>query len=164
MTDAGIISTTLARTTVLTALVSLPVGLFVSSCHCEVQAEPFLLSMCGLIAECCLSSGPASGLPQQPKAGQFPSTARRSYDENRAGRTRSRTGVENDRLELRSHPKPRLSMPRRRVYRPWSNVDKKLLRRLAGRRTVKAMSRELKRTEAAIRYKAHIMGVRLALK
>lgn len=55
-------------------------------------------------------------------------------------------------------------MPRRRIRRAWSSADKKLLRRLAGRQPVKAMSRELKRTEAAIRYKAHTMGIRLGMK
>jgi len=38
------------------------------------------------------------------------------------------------------------------------------LRRLAGRKSVKAIGRELKRTEAAIRYKAHTERISLAMK
>jgi len=55
-------------------------------------------------------------------------------------------------------------MPRSRKRIPWTPTDVKRLRRLAGRKSVKAIGRELKRTEAAIRYKAHTERISLAMK
>lgn len=47
---------------------------------------------------------------------------------------------------------------------PWTPAHVNRLRRLAGRKSVKAIGRELKRTEAAIRYKAHTERISLAMK
>jgi hypothetical protein len=55
-------------------------------------------------------------------------------------------------------------MPRSRKIIPWTATHVKRLRRLAGRKSVKAIGRELKRTEAAIRYKAHTERISLAMK
>lgn len=55
-------------------------------------------------------------------------------------------------------------MARPRKIVPWTPAHVKLLRRLAGRKTVKAIGRELKRTEAALRFKAHTEGISLAMK
>ena len=48
--------------------------------------------------------------------------------------------------------------------RPWTRTDVKTLRTLAGYKTVKAIGRTLRRTEAAVRFKAHIKGIKLAMK
>lgn len=54
-------------------------------------------------------------------------------------------------------------MPRQKKKRtPWTAADLKLLRRLAGRQTVKRIARDLKRTEAAVRYKAFTHGISVA--
>lgn len=53
-------------------------------------------------------------------------------------------------------------MPTRR--RNWTPADIKRLRTLAGTKNIKAIARTLKRTEAAIRFKAHIKRISLALK
>lgn len=55
-------------------------------------------------------------------------------------------------------------MPRARKRILWTSTHVKLLRRLAGRKSVNAISRELKRSEAAVRYKAHTERISLALK
>lgn len=55
-------------------------------------------------------------------------------------------------------------MPRTPKRNPWTAADVKQLRRLAGRKTVKAIGRELKRTVAAVRFKAHTEEISLALK
>lgn len=55
-------------------------------------------------------------------------------------------------------------MPRTRKVTPWTPAHVKLLRRLAGRKSVKAIGRELKRSEAAVRFKAHMEGISLAVK
>lgn len=55
-------------------------------------------------------------------------------------------------------------MPRTRKVTPWTDAHVKLLRRLAGRKSVKAISRELKRSEAAVRFKAHTERISLAMK
>lgn len=55
-------------------------------------------------------------------------------------------------------------MPRTPKRNPWTAADVKQLRRLAGRKNVKAIGRELKRTEAAVRFKAHTEAISLALK
>lgn len=52
-------------------------------------------------------------------------------------------------------------MARRRA---WTADHVKTLRRLAGRKTVKAIGRTLKRSEAAVRFKAHTEGISLAMK
>lgn len=52
-------------------------------------------------------------------------------------------------------------MPKRR---PWTRDDVKTLRSLAGKKTAKAIGKALKRSELAVRYKAHTAGVSLAMK
>ncbi len=52
-------------------------------------------------------------------------------------------------------------MPKRR---PWTNADVKVLRSLAGKKSVMAIGRSLKRSEAAVRFKAHMKGIRLAMR
>jgi hypothetical protein len=52
-------------------------------------------------------------------------------------------------------------MPKRR---PWTPADVKVLRNLAGRKSVKAIGRVLKRSEPAVRFKAHVKRIRLAMK
>ena len=55
--------------------------------------------------------------------------------------------------------------PRRRSkYRSWTPADLKLLRSLAGRQSVKAIGRTLKRSEAAVRFKAFTKRIKLAMK
>jgi hypothetical protein len=46
----------------------------------------------------------------------------------------------------------------------WTAAQEKHLRRLSGRRALRGIARELRRTEAAVRNKAHKLGVSLALK
>ena len=48
--------------------------------------------------------------------------------------------------------------------RPWTPTELKALRTLAGRKTVKAIGRTLRRTEAAIRFKAHTKRIKLAMR
>lgn len=57
-------------------------------------------------------------------------------------------------------------MPRKlkRTRILWTAAQEKQLRRLSGRSVVRRIARELRRTEAAVRYKAHTLGVSLALK
>lgn len=55
-------------------------------------------------------------------------------------------------------------MPRPRKRALWTASDEKLLRRLAGRKSAQAIGRELKRTAAAVRFKAHLLEISLALK
>jgi hypothetical protein len=55
----------------------------------------------------------------------------------------------------------RSAMPPRR---PWTRADLKVLRTLAGRKSVKAIGRALRRTEAAVRFKAHTKRIALAMK
>lgn len=52
-------------------------------------------------------------------------------------------------------------MPKRRL---WTRADVKLLRSLAGKKGAKAIGRALKRSEPAVRFKAHAAGISLALK
>lgn len=56
-------------------------------------------------------------------------------------------------------------MPKKKVVKriPWTPANVKLLRQLAGRKTPKAIARELKRTEAAVRFKAHTSNISLAM-
>jgi uncharacterized protein YciI len=55
-------------------------------------------------------------------------------------------------------------MPRTRKVTPWTPAHVKQLQRLAGRKTVKAIGRDLKRSEAAVRFKAHVERISLAMK
>lgn len=55
-------------------------------------------------------------------------------------------------------------MPRMRKIVPWTAAHVKQLRHLAGRQSVKAIGRALKRSEAAVRFKAHMQGISLALR
>jgi hypothetical protein len=48
--------------------------------------------------------------------------------------------------------------------RSWTRSDVKTMRGLAGKKSVKAIGRALKRTEAAVRFKAHAEGISLAMK
>jgi hypothetical protein len=48
--------------------------------------------------------------------------------------------------------------------RPWTSTEVKTLRALAGRKTPKAIARSLRRTEAAIRFRAHIQRIKLAMR
>jgi hypothetical protein len=48
--------------------------------------------------------------------------------------------------------------------RAWTAVDVRVLRSFAGRKTAKAIGRALKRSEAAVRFKAHTKRIRLAMK
>jgi hypothetical protein len=52
-------------------------------------------------------------------------------------------------------------MPRRKPVRPWSAADLKTLRRLAGRQSTRTISRELKRSEGAVRFKAWAERIKL---
>ena len=56
-------------------------------------------------------------------------------------------------------------MPKKKAIKrvPWTPANLKLLRRLAGRKTPKVIARELKRTEAAVRFKAHTSNISLAM-
>jgi hypothetical protein len=46
----------------------------------------------------------------------------------------------------------------------WTSADVKFLRKAAGRQPVSQISRQLKRSEAAVRYKATMLKVSLAMK
>jgi hypothetical protein len=46
----------------------------------------------------------------------------------------------------------------------WTSADVKLMRKAAGRQPVSQISRQLRRSEAAVRYKATMLKVSLALK
>jgi hypothetical protein len=46
----------------------------------------------------------------------------------------------------------------------WTAADLKQLRALAGKKGVKAIGRALKRSEAAVRFKAHMVRISLAMK
>ena len=48
--------------------------------------------------------------------------------------------------------------------RPWTPTDVKTLRTLAGRKKVQVICRTLRRTEAAVRFKAHTKRIKLAMK
>ncbi len=56
-------------------------------------------------------------------------------------------------------------MPRSRRKRVlWTTAELKLLRRLAGRQGVRRIARQLKRSEAAVRFKAWQKRIKLAVK
>jgi hypothetical protein len=64
-------------------------------------------------------------------------------------------------------PKDRHRMSPRKKTRQrilWTPAHEKQLRRLSGRAPVARIARELRRSEAAVRYKAHTLSVSLALK
>jgi hypothetical protein len=44
----------------------------------------------------------------------------------------------------------------------WTAVEEKKLRRLSGRTSAARIAKELRRTEAAVRFKAHVISVSLA--
>jgi hypothetical protein len=46
----------------------------------------------------------------------------------------------------------------------WTAAQEKQLRRLSGRSALRRIARELRRSEAAVRNKAHLLGLSLALK
>jgi hypothetical protein len=48
--------------------------------------------------------------------------------------------------------------------RVWSAADIKQLRGLAGKKSLKGIGRVLKRTEPAVRFKAHLLRISLAMK
>jgi hypothetical protein len=52
-------------------------------------------------------------------------------------------------------------MPRRKPVKPWTAADLKTLRRLAGRESTRTISKELKRSEGAVRFKAWAERIRL---
>jgi hypothetical protein len=58
-------------------------------------------------------------------------------------------------------------MPARKKTRQrilWTPAHEKQLRRLSGRTSVARIARELRRSEAAVRYKAHTLNLSLASK
>ena len=46
----------------------------------------------------------------------------------------------------------------------WTPADLKQLKAFAGRRKASAIARQLRRTEPAVRWKAHIEGISLAMR
>lgn len=46
----------------------------------------------------------------------------------------------------------------------WTATDLKQLKALAGRRKASVIARQLRRTEPAVRWKAHIEGISLAMR
>jgi hypothetical protein len=46
----------------------------------------------------------------------------------------------------------------------WTSDNLKQLRQLAGRKTPQSIAKSLKRTEAAVRFKAHTNGISLAMR
>jgi hypothetical protein len=55
-------------------------------------------------------------------------------------------------------------MPRKRTINRWTTSDTKKLRQLAGKKAAGPIGRLLKRSEAAVRFKAHALGLSLAVK
>jgi hypothetical protein len=58
-------------------------------------------------------------------------------------------------------------MPARKAKRTrilWTATQENQLRRLSGRSALRRIARELRRSEAAVRNKAHLLGLSLALK
>jgi len=52
-------------------------------------------------------------------------------------------------------------MPRRKPVKPWTDADLKTLRRLAGRESTRTISKQLKRSEGAVRFKAWAERIKL---
>ena len=59
-------------------------------------------------------------------------------------------------------PRARRKTVRKRVL--WTAADVKFLRKAAGRQAVAQIARQLHRSEAAVRYKATMLKISLALK
>jgi hypothetical protein len=59
-------------------------------------------------------------------------------------------------------PRARKKTARKRIL--WTSADVKFLRKAAGRQPVSQISRQLHRSEAAVRYKATMLKVSLAMK
>jgi len=59
-------------------------------------------------------------------------------------------------------PRARKKTARKRVL--WTAADVKFLRKSAGRQPVSQIARQLRRSEAAVRYKATMLKVSLALR
>ena len=59
-------------------------------------------------------------------------------------------------------PRARKKTARKRVL--WTTADVKFLRKSAGRQAVAQIARQLRRSEAAVRYKATMLKISLALK
>lgn len=55
-------------------------------------------------------------------------------------------------------------MARSRKPNPWTPSDLKVLRKLARREPVRRIAKQLKRSEAAVRFKAHTLRMSLALR
>jgi hypothetical protein len=54
-------------------------------------------------------------------------------------------------------------MRRKKTITRWSASDTKKLRQLAGKKRARAIGRLVKRSEAAVRFKAHALGLSLAV-
>lgn len=57
-----------------------------------------------------------------------------------------------------------IPVPRQRQIKRWTRTELQQLRKMAGRRAVKAIAQILKRSEAAVRFKAHSEEISLALR
>ena len=57
---------------------------------------------------------------------------------------------------------PRKTKRQQRIL--WTPAQERQLRRLSGRTSVARIARELRRSEAAVRYKAHTLSLSLAFK
>jgi hypothetical protein len=70
-------------------------------------------------------------------------------------------------LSIRNSPKENHCMAKRKKPRArvlWTVAHEKQLRRLAGRAPAARIARDLGRSEAAVRYKAHTLQLSLAVK
>jgi hypothetical protein len=63
---------------------------------------------------------------------------------------------------IKPMPRARKKTARKRIL--WTSADVKFLRKSAGRQPVSQISRQLHRSEAAVRYKATMLKVSLAMK
>lgn len=59
-------------------------------------------------------------------------------------------------------PRARKKTARKRIL--WTGADVKFLRKSAGRQPVSQIARQLRRSEAAVRYKATMLKVSLAMR
>lgn len=55
-------------------------------------------------------------------------------------------------------------MPKQRQIKRWTRSELQQLRKMAGRKAAKAIAKTLKRSEAAVRFKAHSEEISLALR
>jgi len=67
-------------------------------------------------------------------------------------------------FQTRKKPMPRARKKTARKRILWTTADVKFLRKAAGRQPVSQISRQLRRSEAAVRYKATMLKVSLAMK